>query len=34
MNGYVPLLDRKALLPDSAGNLPAAQPLMTDRIYF
>ena len=27
MNGYVPLLDRKALLPDSAGNLPAAQPI-------
>ncbi|HLA58703.1 MAG TPA: hypothetical protein VK622_08080 [Puia sp.] len=27
LNGYVPLLDRKALLPDSAGNLPAPQPI-------
>ena len=27
MNGYVPLLNRKALLPDSAGNLPATQPI-------
>ncbi len=27
LNGYMPLLDRKAFLPDSAGNLPAAQPI-------
>jgi hypothetical protein len=33
INGYVPLLNKKALLPDSAGNLPSTQPI-DDQIVF